>query len=239
MNRTLIRNGLRVVFVSVCCAVAAPGCAGSETGNPSQAKLQLGLQSSDDSIASELETPGAIHVEQLWLSLESVALLGCAANAEETAINEGPLSGDLAHGVTAGDVPSGEYCGVRLRLVPGDLTAPAGLPALPATVVMQGTRADGMSFAILSAAPLDVTLPGAAFGVSEREQLLLAFDISGWLRANVLDTATVVNGTALLDGREHPVLTSTFDSQLTVSLHRDENGNGAVDPGEVPLAGFH
>jgi hypothetical protein len=239
MNRALIRNGLSAIVAAVCCAVAAPGCTGSETGNPSQSKLQLGLQSSDDSIASELETPGAIHVEQLWLSVESVALLGCAADANETAINQGPLSGDLAQGVLAGAVPVGDYCGARLRLVPGDLTAPTGLAALPATVVVQGTRADRVPFAILSAAPLDVTLPGAAFSVNEQEQLLLAFDVSGWLRANVLDAAAVVNGSALLDGREHPVLTSTFDSQLTVSLHRDENGNGAVDPTEAPLAGFH
>jgi len=239
MNRALIRNGLSKLFVSACCALAAPGCAGSETGNPSQAQLQLCLQSSDDSIASELETPGAIHVEQLWLSLESIAVIGCDANAEETAINPSPLSGDLAQGVPAGSVPSGNYCGAHLRLVPGDFAAAAGLPALPASVAVQGTRADGVPFVVLSAAPLDVTLPGGAFSVSEQEELLLAFDVSGWLRANVLDTAMVLNGTAVLDGREHPVLTSTFDSQVTVSLHRDENGNGAVDPSEAPLAGFH
>jgi hypothetical protein len=239
MKRALIRDGLSKLLVLTCCALGAPACTGSETGNPSQAKLQLGLQSSDDSIASELETPSAIHVEQLWLSVESVALLGCDANATETAINPRPLSGDLAQGVPAGVVPSGDYCGAHLRLVPGDLAAPAGLPALPATVVVQGTRADAVPFVVLSAAPQDVTLPGAVFSVSEQEQLLLAFDVSGWLRANVLDAATVANGTALLDGRQHPALTSTFDSQLTVSLHRDENGNGAVDAGEAPLAGFH
>ena len=239
MNRTLIRNGLSKLLVSAGCALLAPACTGSETGNPSSAKLQLGLQSSDDSIASELATPGTIHVEQLWLSVESVTLLGCDASATETAINPKPLSGDLARGVPAGVVPSGDYCGARVRLVPGDFAAPADLPVLPASVAVQGTRADGVPFAVLSAAPLDVTLPGAVFPVSEQEQLLLAFDVSGWLRANVLDAATVVNGTALLDGRQHPVLTSTFESQVTVSLHHDENGNGAVDATEAPLAGFH
>ena len=239
MKPALIRNGLSKLFVAACCALLAPACTGSETGNPSPAKLQLGLQSSNDSIASELETPGAIHVQQLWLSVESVALLGCDANATETAINPQPLSGDLAQGVPAGVVPSGDYCGARLRLVPGDLAAPAGVPVLPASVAVQGTRADGVPFAVLSAAPLDVTLPGAAFTVSEQDRLLLAFDVAGWLRANVLDAATVVNGTALLDGRQHPVLTTTFESQVTVSLHRDANGNGAVDPTEAPLAQFH
>jgi len=237
MKRARIR--LSKLLMLACCALAAAGCTGSETGNPSPAKLQLGLQSSDDSIASELETPGAIHVEQLWLSVESIGLLGCAANADETAINPSPLSGDLAQGVPAGSVPPGEYCGARLRLVPGNFAAPAGLPVLPASLAMQGTRADGVPFAVLSAAALDVTLPGAAFSVSERDQLLLAFDVSGWLRANVLDAAMLVNGTALLDGREHPVLTATFEAQLTVSLHQDENGNGAVDAAEAPLAGFH
>jgi hypothetical protein len=239
MNRALIQNGLSKLFALAGCALLALACTGSETGNPSPAKLQLGLQSSDDSIASELATPGAIHVEQLWLSVESVTLLGCDANATETAINPKPLSGDLAQGVPAGVVPSGDYCGARVRLVPGNLAAPADVPVLPASVAVQGTRADGVPFAVLSAAPLDVTLPGALFAVSDQEQLLLAFDVSGWLRANVLDAATVVNGTALLDGRQHPVLTSTFESQVTVSLHRDENGNGAVDAAEAPLAGFH
>jgi hypothetical protein len=239
MNRTLIRNGLNKLLVLVCCAVPAAACTGSETGNPSGAKLQLGLQSSDDSIASELATPGSIHVEQLWLSLESVGLLGCDASATETAINPAPLSGDLAQGVVAGVVPSGDYCGAHLRLTPLDFAAPAGTPVLPTAVAVRGTRADGVPFAVLSATPLDVTLPGAVFTVSEQEQLLLAFDVSGWLRANVLDAATVANGTALLDGRQHPVLTATFDSQVTVSLHHDENGNGAVDAAEAPLAAFH
>lgn len=239
MNCAPIRNGLSKLLVSAGCALLAPACAGSETGNPSSAKLQLGLQSSDDSIASELATPGAIHVEQLWLSVESVALLGCDASATETAVNPKPLFGDLAQRVPAGAVPSGDYCGARLRLVPRDFVAPADLPVLPASVAIQGTRADGVPFAVLSAAPLDVTLLGAPFIVSEQEQLLLAFDVSGWLRANVLDAATVVNGTALLDGRQHPVVTSTFESQLTVSLHHDQNGNGAVDSSEPALAGFH
>src|SRR5258706_13718699 len=171
MNRALIPK----LLLSACCALAAPGCTGSETGNPSQAKLQLSLQSSDDSIASELETPGAIHVEQLWLSVESIALLGCGASAKETAVNPSPLSGDLAQGVPGGAVPPGNYCGAHLRLVPGDLAAPAALAALPATVVVQGTRADAVPFAVLSAAPLDVTLPRAAVSVAEQEQLLLAF----------------------------------------------------------------
>jgi hypothetical protein len=129
---------------------------------------------------------------------------------------------------------------VRLRLVAGALpAAPATLPELPASVAIYGARADDVPFAILSAAPLDVSIPGAAFTIGDDEKLLLAFDVSAWLRENVLDTATVVDGTAVLDGREHPALTSTFETQLTVSLHRDDNVNGVVDETETSLARLH
>jgi len=33
--------------------------------------------------------------------------------------------------------------------------------------------------------------------------------------------------------------TTTFDAQLTVSLHRDNNRNGAFDLSETSFAGFH
>jgi hypothetical protein len=134
----------------------------------------------------------------------------------------------------------GEYCGLRLLLAPTALsTLPAGVTAGPATVAVYGTRADDVPFAVLSAAPLDLPISGAAFAVREDHTLLLAFDVSAWLRDAVLDSATVVDGLALLDGREHPSVTETFETQLTATLHDDLNADGHVDANEAALATVH
>jgi hypothetical protein len=69
--------------------------------------------------------------------------------------------------------------------------------------------------------------------------MLLAFDVSAWFRDAVLDSATVVDGLALLDGREHPSVTATFETQLTATLHDDLNADGHVDMDESVLATIH
>jgi hypothetical protein len=215
------------------------GCEGSETGNPSLGSLQMQLRSTDETIASVVETDNAIHVEQLWLSISSVALVGCGVDAAEVTLNRESITGDLAQGVAVGDIPAAEYCGVRLLLAPASLPVTAPGVAAPASIAVSGARADGVPFVVLSAAPLDVMVPGTAFTVRENEAFLLAFDIAAWLRAGVLDGATLVDGTAVLDGREHPSVTSVFESQLTVTLHHDANANGVVDESEAALATLH
>ena len=242
MNRPTKRAGLIQLFTAWALAsvVSIVGCDGSETGNPSIGSLQLGLRSTDDTIASVVDTDSAIYVEQLWLSVASIGLVGCAAGAPEVTLNSENITGDLAQGVMVGDVPGGEYCSVHLRLELAELPIPPpGGVAGPASIAASGARADNVPFVILSAAPLDVSIPGPAFTVGNEEAFLLAFDVAAWLRASVLDSATLVDGTAVLDGREHPSMTSVFDSQLTVTLHHDANANGVVDESEAALATLH
>lgn len=217
------------------------GCSGSETGNPSAtARLRLGLRTTDSSVATVGEVGDAIRVQALWLSIATIAAVPCAGGAEQVPINQDPIAADLAPGLDAGKLPVGEYCGLRLLLAPTALSAqPAGVTAGPATVAVYGTRADAVPFAVLSAAPLDLPIPGAAFNVREDHTLLLAFDVSAWLRDAVLDNATVVDGLALLDGREHPSVTETFETQLTATLHDDLNADGHVDANEAALATIH
>ena len=234
----------RSMFAALCAVVtsiASPGCTGSETGNPSAtASLRMGLQASDPSLASVGETGQAIRVSELWLSVASIAAVSCDADAHETAIGQGAIAGELAQGVDVGQLTAGEYCGLRLLLEPAELgTLPAGVVAGAATVAVFGTRADGVPFAVLSAAPLDLAIPGAAFTVSEGASLLLAFDVSAWLRDAVLDSAVDVEGVAVLDGREPPELTPPHETQQTLSLHDDANANGQVDATEGALAGLH
>ena len=242
MNGPTKRAGLTQLFTAwaLVSVVSIAGCEGSETGNPSVGSLQLGLRSTDETIASVVDTDTAVYVEQLWLSVASIGLVGCAPGASEVTLNSENITGDLAQGVTVGDLPGGEYCSVHLRLEPADLPVPVpGGVALPASIAVSGARADNVPFVILSAAPLDVSIPGPTFTVGNDEAFLLAFDVAAWLRQSVLDSATLVDGTAVLDGREHPSMTSVFDTQLTVTLHHDANANGVVDESEAALATLH
>ena len=240
----------RAVMLALCArlavasAMAIPligGCTGSETGNPSAtASLRLGLRSTDPSIATVGDTGNAIRVQELWLSIASIAAVPCAAGVDEVAINQDPIGDDLVPGLEVGKLPVGEYCGLHLVLAPTALsTLPTGIATGSATVAVYGTRADDVPFAVLSAAPLDLSIPGMAFTVSEGRSLLLAFDVSAWLRDAVLDSATLMDGLALLDGREHPSVTATFETQLTATLHDDLNADGQVDADEGALATIH
>jgi hypothetical protein len=238
------------VLLALCTRLAAPcvlavvlmgGCTGSETGNPSvSASLSLGLRSTDPSLATVGETGDAIRVRELWLSIAGIAAVPCATGAGEVPINQGPIGDDLVPGFDVGNLPAGEYCGLHVVLAPTALsTLPTGVTTGPATVAVYGTRADDVPFAVLSAAPLDLSIPGAAFTVSEGHSLLLAFDVSSWLRDAVLDSASVMDGLAVLDGREHPSVTATFEAQLTATLHDDLNADGHVDADEAALATIH
>jgi hypothetical protein len=228
--------------LAAACALGIPmagGCTGSETGNPT-ASLRLGLRATDPMIATVGETGDAIRVRELWLSIVSVMGVPCAAGAKEVAISSEPLASNLVPGLEVGKLPVGTYCGLHLILAPTALSMlPAGVTAGPTAVAAYGTRADDVPFAILSAAPLDLAISGPAFAVSEDHNLLLAFDVSAWLRDAVLDSATVVNGLAVLDGRTHPSVTAAFETQLTASLHDDLNADGHVDADEGALATIH
>ncbi len=240
----------RALILSLCarlaaaCAMVIPfigGCAGSETGNPSAtASLRLALRATDASIATVGEAGDATRVQELWLSVASMTAVPCVAGAEEVAINQQLVEGNLVSGVDVGDLPVGEYCGLHLLLAPTSLsTLPRGVTTGPASIAAYGTRADDVPFAVLSAAALDLPIPGAAFTVVEGHSLLLAFDVSAWLRNAVVDGATVVNGLAVLDGRDHPSVTAPFEMQLTATLHDDLNADGHVDANEGSLATIH
>ncbi len=236
----LVTSLTRLLMSSALIGLLAAGCEGSETGNPTVGRLQLGVRSTDQSIASVAPTTSAVYVEQLWLSLGGVNLVGCTAGALEVSLTSARITGDLSDGVEVGQVPIGEYCGVHLSFEPSALPVmPPRDTAEPASVAVSGSRADQVPFVILSRAPLDVTVAGPAFTVGKDETFLLVFDVAAWLRANLLDTATVIDGTAVLDGRVHPSITSVFESQLTVTLHRDANDDGVVGDDEGALATLH
>jgi hypothetical protein len=238
LSRTLRRTLVAVFAVFV--PVVFPGCDGSETGNPSLAKLQLSLRATDPAIASVGDIGNAIRVQELWLSVARIAAVGCGVPAEEVLLSQPMVLGDLARGLDVGELPAGDYCGLHLTLEPVALpTLPAGVAPGMASIGVYGSRADAVPFAILSVAPLDLSIPGTAFTVHDGDALLLAFDVSAWLRDAVLDSATVVDGTAVLDGREHPAITSVFESQLSVSLHHDADADGHVDVDEAALASLH
>jgi hypothetical protein len=238
-----MRVGSVMSRAALCCLgllLGPSGCTGSETGNPTATKLTLSLRSSDPTVASVGDSGDGIRVSELWLSVEDIRMVGCGTTADEVLLNPKPFVANLADGFSVSGPPAGQYCAVRLGLVPKPLAQlPSGVPAGDASSAVYGARADSVPFAILSAASLDLSIPGDAFTVGDGDSLLLAFDVAGWLRSGVLDEATVSGGTALLDGRVHPAVTATFEAQLTVSLHRDANQDGRVDPDETALAGLH
>jgi hypothetical protein len=220
-------------------ALGAIGCGGTETGNPGGARLELTLRATDPSVATVRGQGQGLRVDELYLSLASVALVGCpdghgAGFSDDAVVN-------LADGALLdGEFPPGEYCGFRFALEPGALPGAGENPNFErATIAVYGASADATAFEIVSGNVLELELPAPAFTLSTEEKLLLAFDVSLWLRENVLDTAVTTDRGLVMDGRDHPAVTERFEMQMAVSLHRDANDNGVVDETEAALAAHH
>ncbi len=221
------------------------GCV-TETGNPElNVELRVSGTSTDERVAvdavPELEVLGA------YVIVDDVRLVeaeGCDTPTEIEHEAEGPFPVDLLATPTLVEIPavSTEYCRLRVRLDRADGT-PSGFPSGmdDHAVYIEGTRADGVPFVLRSREKFEVDLrsESAPFSVEEgREQLVLAFDLGGWLAGLDLAGASPGgDGTVRVDEDNNESILEDFEERVEgmLELYEDDDGDGEVDDDDDPL----
>src|SRR5688500_1107251 len=114
-------------------AVGAAGCAGTETGNPSQVELRADAHSSDPG-AVAVGAGGAVVVSEAWLALDPIELASSADCDAADAVVDPPDFGTADHAASgavleAFEADQGDYCRALLPFVRASAPLPEGAPA--------------------------------------------------------------------------------------------------------------
>lgn len=235
----------RRLWSALCLLVLGPacpleGCAGTETGNPKppQLELRLSAYSSDFGRVSVGKAGGGLEVEHAFVTLERIELLPCSGDAKGVELSVGEL--DLAQRpprALLADSEETEFCAARVLFARGAGEAAPQLAGRSALV--QGVRADGVSFEVASEQVLTVDLaaspPTTPFG---SRRLLLGFDLAKWLNGVGVETATAENGAVSIDPTLEPDALAVFDAQTksALALFDDADGNGQLASDNQPPA---
>lgn len=216
------------------------GCVGTETGNPKPPQLELRLTaySSDFGNVSVGKAGGGLRVDHAFVRLERVELLPCSGDARGVELSVGEL--DLAQRpprLLLADSDETDFCGARVLLARGVGEVAPELGGRSA--LLQGVRADGVSFQLASELELTVDLtaspPTTPFG---SRRLLLGFDLAKWLNGVGVETAAVEDGAVTIDPTLEPDALAIFDAQAesAVALFDDADGNGQLASDNQPPA---
>jgi hypothetical protein len=233
--------------------LAAIGCAGTETGNPSfDGSVGYDAYSSSPSVVAlpaGLERPMTrVALDNAWLVLGDVELLpaghcGESGDVEPHVPGLGP--GDHAGGqapATHSEMSSGLYCGARLPFVSGSESLPAAAPSSVRdhAIVLEGTLADGRKFELQSTLSTRVAVQasGAGFALDSLHRgVVFGFDVAKWL-AELEWSSAPDDHNVMIDADHNPELLRAFESRLAsgVSLFRDDDEDGVLDADPVLLA---
>lgn len=210
-------------------ASALVGC-----GSPSLGDLDTGTVAitvsgiaTQPEVVSLGEPQGGMGIERAFVSMSSLTLLPCRADAAEVTLsargydllNDPPLQELVSTAVT-------ELCGLRFDIDPLEQNATEGVPE-GASLYVTGTNALGAEFEIASEQSFSLLFEvdeSAAFG---SQALLLGFDVSVWLAGVPMDA-----------GYEYLTVEALEENlRGAVALYVDSDGSGALDEGEqTPVA---
>lgn len=232
-------------------ALAAVGCAGTETGNPSfDGSVGYDAYSSAPGVvalpAGLARQASQVELDHAWLVLGDVELIAaghCDANDGEAQV-PGLGAGDHAGGqapATHSEMSSGFYCGARLPFVNGSASAPAAAPSSVRdhAIVLDGVLSDGRKFELQSADASEVFVrasgPGFAMDAAH-PGVVFGFDVAKWL--GELDWSSAPGDAVMIDADHDPELLQAFEARLAsgVSLFRDDDQDGVLDADPVLLA---
>lgn len=190
--------------------IAALGCTGTETGNPSVRAKTAAIGWSSDLAAVSTEPGSAVVLEGAWLAIGELRFAP-----------HGSCEGMLAH--TGGapvvldllaefpetidqDVEIGPYCGLAVTLVED-----AGATLRIAARAADGTRVDR---SVVGPLDVDLTVADGAFLIDEtHHDHLLALDLARFYAAD--------------------------DLAMSFSLHADRDADARLDPDDHLLASPH
>lgn len=222
----------------VACDPAGPPLPVTETGNPERVLAVA---------ATEPAAPptGVDTIASAWVGLgETKLILSEEYVGEEELEWETP---ELVTDLAAGPVdlrfrsPSLSYDQVEVRPRTGrDLPPDAPRELEEASFVVDGTRADGVPFRIVSAFEEEVALSHPFDLAVEQRDLALGADLERWLDGLDLANAPVGAGGLVTIDRSDAARLRTFEQNVTRSflLVEDLDGDGRVsgdDPVLIPL----
>lgn len=193
-----------------------------------------------------LPLPDGGHVDAVWMAVGRVRFqpgTSCTGDDNEVDI-QGPLIADLVSRGVIPQVPKlsqvpGSVCRFRLEYNKVDPKAvPAGAPAgiADASILIQGSRGDGVPFTVTSRVgdQVDLSSKNGAFPVnSGQNPLFLAYEITPWITA--LDLSSLKGPSIEVNDQVNKDRLDAFESALKQSarLFRDENGDGKLDTQET------
>lgn len=210
-------------------AVMSIGCGGPSLGDLDTGTVAISVSgiATQPEIVALGEPQGGMGIERAFVSMSSLTLLPCRADAAEVMLsargyellNDPPLQELVNTAVT-------ELCGLRFDIDPLEQNATDGVPE-GASLYVTGTNALGAEFEITSEQSFSLLFEvdsNESFGA---EPLMLGFDVSVWLAAVPMDV-----------GYEH-LTVEAVENQLrgSVALYRDGDGNGVLEGDEqTPVA---
>ena len=236
---------MRLIRQTLVLAWLTAGCTATETGNP-VAEVQLSLTAGSSTTEVGLgDAAGAqLQIEQAWVVLGDVRFVpsaDCDAGGETRVEVPGPNAVDLIAAPTAFSfaVEDRDYCRVRVPLERAE-EPPSGAPSEleDHSVVLLGSLRDGTPVLVRSRdkREADVRSRGMPFRLGDVEQdLLLVFDLGGWLEGVDLEGAELQeDGRLVVDDDSNRELLDAFEDNLRQSLEllRDLDRDGQVDDEE-------
>lgn len=241
----------RYLFLSLLLATATlTGCVGTDIGNPEQdSEVTLDYEGYESEDPGALVLDSGITLEAAWIVVEAVQLSevdgGCTPPDNPDV--QGPLVVELLTRREHPNTPvftrlATDYCGLELRLTTATadiLPADAPPELVGQSVLLSGLRADNLPFTLLADFndSLSLSPNGDSFSLlPERDHLILAFDLRGWIDASLLDG--LLNLLGPITDATAPDLIAGLRASLTGSIHlyRDSNDNGILDPQELAAA---
>lgn len=240
MNRSIVVLGL------------IAGCV-TETGNPEMEGGGTfgvtGRTTAPDEVSLHgTSRAAAIEIESAWVvtgDIEFVAAGACAAGDDPEATIAGPRAVDLVGEPELVELrlEATEYCHVTIPIEPIEAALPDAAPDMlrGRSILLTGTRPDGVPFTIASTVDVALTIGSAAspfeVGTSEPD-LLLGIDLATWLKGVPLDRARPDDsGHIWIDEERNGDILDAFEDRIEASFELfEDDGDHEIDDDDALLA---
>lgn len=221
------------------------GCNATETGNPVAGQtLALTARSSSDDVATGSSADAALNVSSALIVVSDMRFVqsaDCDRGPGSRLDVEGPIAVDLVEKNEVLDLQldAARYCRVRVRLNKDKDVSGAPSELEDHSILLQGERADGVSFTVVSRRSFDLELRARGDGFSlgtGKEAMILAFDLATWLDGVDLEGAAPDSSGAIeIDDDHDRERLDVFEDNVkqAMELFKDGNGNAKLDEGDL------
>ncbi len=155
---------------------------------------------------------------------------------------DGPFVADLMNDGTIPDiaelkVPDGKYCEIDVTLDEFPTDYSPGHPLEGKTIWVGGKRADGVPFVLSAKFRKEFQIAskdGISIGPNGFKGIFMTFFLESWFDGVDLDSATLTDGTILIDETNNTDLLAIIieNIQLSTRLFGDKNRDGILDGSE-------